>query len=298
MKTVDINRVGFAGIGLMGGPMAANLLETGREVLAWNRTPEKSRRLADDHGAKVATSPAELAECDVVVLMLLAADHVRGVLFGPDGVFSGSHAPRVVVNMSTVEIPAAEEIAARCAERGSAYLAAPVSGSTSFAREGKLTIIASGEEESFQAVRPLLDTLGQKVIYTGSGVDANLIKLAVNMVIGATNSALAEALALIAKGGVGESAYLEVLNQSVIASPWIAYKTKQLIEHDFTPGHTLRGLDKDYALMATTADAAEVPLPVTSFVHQQIRGAIGRGDGEADMTGLVKHAFLEAGLEP
>jgi 3-hydroxyisobutyrate dehydrogenase-like beta-hydroxyacid dehydrogenase len=278
--------------------MAANLLESGYDVLAWNRTLDKAKRLADDHGAKVAASPVDLAECDVVVLMLLAADHVRDVLFGPDGVLTGERVPRVVVNMSTVEVPAAEDIAARCAERGSIYLAAPVSGSTHFARAGKLTIIASGEQESFQAVRPLLETLGQRVIYTGGGVEAHLIKLAVNMVIGATNAALAEALALVVKGGVGESAYLEVLNESVIASPWIAYKTQQLIEHDYTPGHTLRGLDKDYRLMAATAEAAEVPLPVTSFVHQQIRAAIGWGDGEADMTGLVKRAFLDAGLKP
>lgn len=298
MKDSDVTRVGFAGIGLMGEPMAAHLLETGHQVLAWNRTREKAQRLADEHGAEVAPSPADLAGCDVVVVMLLAADHVRTALFGPDGVLSGDRTPRVVVNMSTVEVPAAQEIAAECERRGCAYLAAPVSGSTSYAREGKLTVIASGAQQPFETVQPLLSTMGKKVLYTGSGVEANLIKLAVNMVIGATNSALAEALALVAKGGVQESVYLDVLNQSVIASPWIEYKTKQLIDHDYTPGHTLRGLDKDYALMATTADAAGVPLPITSFVHQQIRSAIGHGDGETDMTGLVKHAFGAAGLRP
>lgn len=278
--------------------MAFRLLDTGHRVLAWNRTREKAQLLADDHGAEVAASPADLAQCDVVVVMVLAADHVRAALFGDDGILSGEKKPRIIVNMSTIEVPAAEDIAAECAKRGCEYLAAPVSGSTSYAREGQLTIIASGEQRSFDTVRPVLAAMGKKVLYTGEGVNANLIKLAVNMVIGATNSALAEALALVVKGGVDEATYLDVLNQSVIASPWIEYKTKQLAAHDYTPGHTLRGLDKDFALMATTADSTGVPLPVTSFVHQQIRGAIGRGDGDADMTALAKQAFLEAGLTP
>lgn len=298
MTDIDTTRIGFAGIGLMGLPMAARLLDTSHQVLAWNRTREKAQRLADEHGAEVAASPAELAACDIVVVMLLAADHVRAALFGDEGVLSGDRMPAMIVNMSTIEVPAAEEIAAECAKRGCGYLAAPVSGSTGYAREGQLTIIASGAQQSFETVRPLLAAMGKSVLYTGSGVTANLIKLAVNMIIGATNSALAEALAMVVKGGVEEATYLDVLNQSVIASPWIEYKTKQLVEHDYTPGHTLRGLDKDYALMATTADSSGVPLPVTSFVHQQIRSAIGRGDGEADMTGLVKHAFLAAGLKP
>lgn len=298
MTDIDTTRIGFAGTGLMGLPMAARLLDTGHQVLAWNRTQEKAQRLADEHGAEVAASPAELAACDVVVVMLLAADHVRAALFGDQGILSGDRTPRVIINMSTIEVPAAEEVAAECMNRGCAYLAAPVSGSTSYAREGQLTIVASGAQQSFDAVQPVLAAMGKAVLYTGSGVTANLIKLAINMVIGATNSALAEALALVVKGGVDEATYLDVLNQSVIASPWIEYKTKQLVEHDYTPGHTLRGLDKDYGLMAATADSSGVPLPITSFVHQQIRSAIGRGDGEADMTALVKHAFQAAGLKP
>lgn len=292
-----LDRVGLAGTGLMGGPMAARLLESGRQLVAWNRTEGKVDALVRDFGAEKATTPAELAGCDVVLVMLLAADHVRELLFGSEGVLSSDRAPRVVVNMSTIEVPAAEELRARCAERGVAYVAAPVSGSTGYAREGRLTIVLSGASQTVQALHPLLEQLGRRILVVGKGVEANLVKLAINMVIGATNSALSEALAMAVKGGVTETTYLEALNESVIASPWLEYKTKQLIEHDFAPAHTLHGLNKDYGLMAATATALGVPLPVTSLVHQQIRTSIGHGDGDADMTALVRQAFRAAGLE-
>jgi 3-hydroxyisobutyrate dehydrogenase-like beta-hydroxyacid dehydrogenase len=292
----DTRRVGFAGTGLMGQPMAARLLEHGHQIVAWNRTTEKVEVLVREHGAQRAATPAELADCDVVIVMLLAADHVRELLFGPDGVLSSDKVPRVVVNMSTIEVPAAEEIRSRCAARGVSYLAGPVSGSTVYAQEGRLTIVASGPPDTVEAVRPLLEVLGSRLLVVGEGVEANLVKLAINMVIGATNSALAEAMALIVRGGVSEPAYLEALDASVITSPWLQYKIKQLIEHDYTPGHTVRGLDKDYGLMAATAAALQVPLPVTSLVHQQIRTSIGHGDGDADMTALVRQAFRAAGL--
>jgi 3-hydroxyisobutyrate dehydrogenase len=288
--------VGFAGIGLMGAPMAGRLAPD-NELRVWNRTRDKADAFVAEHGGTAVAAPADLGQSDLVLLMLLDTPAVRRVLLdASDGLLQTDRRPRVVVNMSTIETPAAEEFREAAEQAGVAYVAAPVSGSTAFARDGQLTILASGEDQALDLAEPVLERLGRVVLRVGSGTEANLIKLCINLVIGATNAALLEALAMVAKGGVDEATYLEVLNESVISSAYIRYKTDQLIRHDFTPGHTLEGLDKDYRLMMATSEALAAPLPITSFVHQLIRAAVGHGDGKLDMTALLKQAYSAAGL--
>jgi 3-hydroxyisobutyrate dehydrogenase len=291
----ELPSVGFAGIGLMGTPMAVRLAPD-HQLRVWNRTPEKAEAFVADHGGTAVAAPADLAACEVVLLMLLDTPAVRRTLLDADGLLSANRHPKVVVNMSTIETPAAEEFREAVERAGIGYVAAPVSGSTAYARDGQLTILASGDEDALTLARPVLERLGRMVLRVGSGTEANLVKLCVNLVIGATNAALMEALAMAAKGGVDEGTYLEVLNESVIGSAYSRYKTDQLIQHNFTPGHTLGGLDKDYRLMMATSEALGAPLPITSFVHQMIRSSVGRGDGKLDMTALLKQAYAAAGL--
>lgn len=299
MTEVEIDEIGFAGIGLMGGPMSRRLAAT-HKLVAWNRTTGKANALAAEAPAgnvRVAATPKELAACDVVVLMLIDDAAAHDVLLGPDGVFASDDRPKIVVNMSTIGILAAESLRAACEERGVAYVSSPVSGSTAYAADGQLTIIVSGPPEAIEAVRPLLEEVGKQTLVVGTGTQANLAKLCVNLIIGATNQALAESLAMGLKGGITEETLLGVLESSVIVSPWLRYKVKQLIAHDFTPGHTIRGLDKDWWLMEEASRELQAPLPVTALVHQKIRAAVGHGHGELDMIAVLKDAYRAAGLE-
>jgi len=297
VSNLDLHCVGFAGIGIMGDPMVRRLLDQGRSLILWNRTEGKATAVADEYeGAEVATSPADLAARDVVILMMLDTPACERVLLSDDGVLQADKAPKVVVAMSTIDPSSSARLRDACRERGCEYIAAPVSGSTLFAREGKLTIIASGEPATFEAVLPLLEDMGQRVIQVGENVEGHLLKLAVTMVIGAYSSAMYEAITLCRKGGIGEAMYLNVLNESVIGTPYSRYKTPGLIAHDYTPGHTVSGLDKDYNLMKLTGKQLGVTMPLTALVHEQLRAGASRGDGDLDMTALLKQHLRDAGL--
>lgn len=289
-------RVGFAGLGVMGGPMALRLQGNGWPLMVWNRTITKANQLKEA-GAQVAGSLADLANCRVVVLMLFDAEAVRDVLIREGGLLRGETVPDVVVNMSTIDTVTAGEMSTACAAKGCEYLASPVSGSTQFAKEGKLTVIVSGPQAAFAKVEPILSVMGTRVLHIGEGVEANLAKLCINLVIGASSSALMEAIAMTSKGGIDRATYLSILNESVIGSAYSRYKTPHLVELDFTPAHSLNGLDKDYNLIEQTAEALGVTIPITAMVHQQIRAAMGRGEGELDMTGILKQYLRDAGLD-
>lgn len=134
------------------------------------------------------------------------------------------------------------------------------------------------------------------MLHVGEGVEAHVVKLAVNMVIGAYASAMYEALTLCLKDGVDESTYLGILNESVIGTPCSRYKAAGLVDHDYTPGHTISGLDKDFGLIELTAGSLGVATPITALVRQQIRAAVGRGEGALDMTALLEQCLRDAGL--
>ena len=297
MSSIDVSRIGFAGIGIMGAPMVRRLLDQGRSVVVWNRTAEKASDVAAGHdAAEVVSRPADVTKADVVILMLLDTAACERVLLAPDGLLQADRLPKVVVNMSTIDPLSSARLREACVGRGCDYVAAPVSGSTLFAREGMLTIIASGTSDAFESVRPILEDLGKRVLHVGEHVEGNLLKLAVTMVIGAYSSAMYEAMALCRKGGVDEATYLSILNESVIGTAYSRYKTPALIAHDYAPAHSVSGLAKDYDLMDLTAQWLNTPIPITAIVRQQLRAAVGRGDGALDMTALLDQYLRDAGL--
>jgi len=294
--SIDLSRIGFAGVGIMGGPMVERLLDQGRSVVVWNRTADKARAVADKHdAAEVVSRPADVARTDVVILMLLDTAACERALLAPDGVLQADRTPKVVINMSTIDPLSSARLRDACAGRGCDYVAAPVSGSTLFAREGKLTVMASGKADAFEAVRPLLEDLGQRVLYVGEAVEGHLLKLAVTMVIGAYSSAMYEAITLCRKGGVDVATYLNILNESVIGTAYSRYKTPALTAHNYAPAHSVSGLAKDYDLMDLTAQSLGTPIPITALVRQQLRAAVGRGDGALDMTVLLEQYLRDAG---
>src|SRR5690606_25205938 len=208
------HRLGWVGIGRMGYAMAERLAKAGCDITVWNRTRSKAEPLAKS-GAKIAGSLAELAACDVVFTMVSAGKDVKEVLFGPNGVLSQGKAPKILVDSTSISIEESAEIRERLAAAGVKLLAAPVSGNAKVIRAGKLTVVASGPKDAFDAVAPYLAAIGQGVSYVGEGELSRIAKICHSVMLGVVIQSLCEITVLAEKAGMKRHAFLDFLNKSV-----------------------------------------------------------------------------------
>jgi 3-hydroxyisobutyrate dehydrogenase-like beta-hydroxyacid dehydrogenase len=281
----------------MGLPLAARLLRGGCDVTVYNRTRAKAEPLAD-LGASLVDAPAALAGSDIVFVIVAGPDDLRSVLTGEAGLLSAAGAaPKVIVDCSTVSAEASAEVRAAAGERGTAFLAAPVSGNPNVARAGRLTFVVSGPREAFLEVQPYLELLGQGATYVGEGELARLVKIAHNLLLGSVIETVAEITVLAEKGGVPRASFLEFLNNSVMGSTFIRYKTPALVKLDWTPTFTPPLLAKDFDLGLEAAEALGVSLPICELVRAQVQQLIDRGYGESDFAALLELHADAAGLE-
>ncbi len=214
-------RVGFIGLGIMGKPMARNLMDAGYELTVYNRSPEKAEELGEG-GATVATSPKEVAQqSDITITMLPDSPDVRNVVVGEDGVLEGIREGSLVVDMSTISPVVTEELAAKVRERGASMLDAPVSGGDVGAIEGTLSIMVGGSEEDFERARPFFEVLGETVTHVGPSGAGQLVKACNQIVVALAIEAVSEALVLGSRGGVAPEKILEVLSGGLAANRMI-----------------------------------------------------------------------------
>jgi len=281
----------------MGEPIARRLLAAGHEVTVFNRTRAKCDRV-EAEGARVAASPTEIwSSADACITMVANDDALRGVALGEGGLISSSAGGRTLIDMSTVSVEISRELAARAAEAGVSYLRAPVTGNPSVVEAGNLGIMVSGSERVFRDFEPLLHDIGPSVFYLGPAEEARVMKLTLNLMVAGTTELLAEALVLGEASGLERAAMLEVMGGSAVGSPFVKYKTANLVADDYTTTFTVALMDKDLALALDIADAAGVPLPVTALVQQLYQACISSGLGELDLTALVPRLRREAGLD-
>jgi 3-hydroxyisobutyrate dehydrogenase-like beta-hydroxyacid dehydrogenase len=240
------SRVGFVGLGIMGGPMAENLLRAGFDVAVYTRTREKAERFAAEHGAGAAPTPAEAAEgADAFITMVPDAPEVEQVLFGPDGAAAALPDDALVIDMSTISPTASRAIAERLAPNP--FVEAPVSGSRPRAESGTLTIMGGGSEADFERARPLFDAMGERIVHVGPIGHGQLAKLLTNM-MGAVNAAvLAEAVHAARAAGLDKDAFMEVAEGSAGASAMLTLKGPPMFAESFEPalfklGHMLKDL--------------------------------------------------------
>src|ERR687895_2451311 len=230
-------KIGFIGLGIMGGPMAKNLMEAGYELVLFNRTREKAEELAGDGDAEVAANPREVAEkSDVIVTMLPDSPDVRDVVTGEDGVLEGISEGALLVDMSTISPVVTEELAERFRERGASMLDAPVSGGDVGAIEGTLSIMVGGSEEDFERARPLFEVMGNTVTHVGPTGTGQVTKAANQIVVALTIEAVSEALVLGPKGGVPPEKILEVLSGGLAGNKVMEVKREKFLSHKFDPG--------------------------------------------------------------
>ena len=294
---VEEQRIGWIGLGRMGVELATRLLSAGLDVAVWNRTPAKAEPLVA-LGARMVGSPAELADRDVVVTMVSDSEVFEQVTLGERGLLNGKGAaPGTVVDSSTVSLQSSERVRVEAAKRGSALVSAPVSGNPKVARAGRLSVVASGPEDAYRRVRPILELFGNNVAYVGEGERSRLVKICHNLVLGVTTQVLAETLVLAERGGISRSAYLDVINHSVMGSVFSRYKTPALVNLDYTPTFTSHLLRKDFELGLAAARELDVPVPVSALVHQLVV-ALSNGElADADFAALLEQQAQAAGMK-
>jgi len=290
------HRLGWVGTGRMGQAMAARL--AGRADLAvYNRTRSKAEALAE-LGATVVDRADELADRDIVFIMVGSSDDLLAVLNGPEGLLGmPGRAPRIIVDCSTVSAEASAAVRSHAAEAGAAFLAAPVSGNPSVVKSGKLSLAVSGPDGAYAEVLPYLELLGSRVTYVGDAEQARLVKICHNLFLGVVAQSLAEVTVLAQKGGVSRAAFLDFLNHSVLGSTFSRYKTPALVNLDFRPTFTSVLLRKDFDLGMAAGRELGVPMPVAALVHQLVQSLVGSGMGEVDFAALITLQGRNSGLE-
>jgi 3-hydroxyisobutyrate dehydrogenase len=289
--------VGWVGAGRMGAAMARRLARAGADVTVYNRTRAKAEALVPD-GARVADRIADLADRDVVFTMVSDSDDLTQVLTGEGGLLTRDDTrPAVVVDCSTVSEAASAAVREVAAARGTAFLAAPVSGNAKVVAAGQLSIVVSGPEAAYQRAAPLLDLIGRSVTYAGEGDAARLVKICHNLLLGVVTQSLAEITVLAEKGGVSRAALLEFINNSVMGSTFTRYKTPAFVKLDYTPTFTPVLLRKDFDLGLAAARELHVPMPVAALTQQLVEGTIGAGRAEEDFAVLLDQQAATAGLD-
>lgn len=280
--------IGFIGLGVMGDPMARNLVEAGHALVVHSRSPEPVEALADA-GAEVASSPREVAErADVVITMLPDSPAVEDVVLGEDGVLAGASEGDLLIDMSTIHPTVSVAVAKAAAERGVAALDAPVSGGDVGAQQGILSIMVGGEAADFERARPLFEVLGKTIVHVGEAGAGQVVKACNQVVVAVTIAAVSEALVLGSKAGVDPEQILDVLGGGLAANKVMEMRRRNFLEHDFTPGFRIDLHHKDLNIALESGDAYGVPLPVTGLVQQYMRALRAKGHGGDDHSGLLR----------
>jgi len=278
-----VMRVAWLGLGIMGSLQAAHLASAGHDLTVWNRTRSKAEAWAAEHGATVADTPEQAAaDAEVVFTMLVDGPQVASVLegIGREGL--------LVVDMSTIGAGAARSIGERLAQRGVAFMDAPVTGSAPKAADGTLTIMAGGRAEDYERVEPLLREMGELVLHVGPLGHGQAIKVINNSVAAANASAVGQALLAGAAAGVDLDALVAVMGAGSGASAMLALKAGPMRAHDYTTLFKLEHMLKDVRLCLAEAEAAGAPFPAAAAVRDVLAAAMGRGLGDADFAGLIE----------
>jgi len=286
-------RVAFLGLGIMGRPMAANLVKAGHEVTAWNRTPGKSV-----DGARMAATPAEaVSAADVVWICVSDTAAVDHVLFGDSGAESPLRAGMIVVDSSTIAPARTLEIVARLSEKGVEHIDAPVTGSKIGAESGQLIFIAGGEEATIAKVQPLFQAMGKLVKHMGGHAMGQAAKLAMNLQIAMIFEGFAEALALATKLGVEPAKLIDLIQSSMVRSGVIDYKAPFVLRGDYSPNFPLRLMHKDIHLTLDAAREARVKLPGLETVEEIYEVAHDEGHDDLDYAATLMLLSKWAGIE-
>ena len=285
-KSVD-QKVGFIGLGVMGKPMARNLLRAGMNVSVHNRSSQAVDELVAE-GARACRSPHEVGEVsDVIITMLPDSTQVQSVISGPLGVLDGAKPGALIIDMSTISPTDARALAGLARSRGVGFLDAPVSGGDVGAIEGTLSIMVGGTSGDFERARPLFEILGRTVLHVGESGAGQIVKACNQIVVALTIEAISEALVLGSKAGVSPELIVEALSGGLANSRVLELRGPNFLKHNFTPGGRVALHHKDLGIALTAARELGVTLPVTAIVDQLFQALEVKGHSSSDHSALL-----------
>lgn len=289
-------QLGFIGLGTMGLPMATNLVKAGHRVQTWNRSPEPVRKLAA-LGAEAAEAPAMAAQGVQVLVSILADDVSTRTVLLDGGVLAALGTGAIVVNMATVSVALAHEMAEKCAAKDLGYVAAPVLGRPTVAEAGELNILAAGARAAIDRAQPLFDVLGRKTWRFGEKPEAaNAIKLAANFMLACAIESMGEAAALVSAYGTPGGEFLEMVTSTFFPGPaYKGYGNAIATGHVEPAGFKLVLGLKDIRLALEAAEAASVPMPFASILKDNLLDNMAHGEGRLDWAALARVAERRAG---
>lgn len=279
---------GFVGLGIMGAPMARNLVRAGFDVTVWNRSSEKCAEL-EKAGAHVAKSPREVAERVDITFAMLADPHAaEQVALGHGGVLEGIRKGCGYVDMSTVDPGTSKRISEKLISAGARYLEAPVSGSKKPAEDGTLVILSAGDRTLHDEALPCFEKMGKKIVYLGETGNGAKMKLVVNMIMGTMITAFSEGLALAAKSGLSSQDLLEVLDAGAMSNPMFRMKGELMTKGEFSPAFPLKHMQKDLRLALQLGDDMKQPLMASAAANEVFKRAKEMGLSDDDFSAVVK----------
>ena len=279
--------VGFIGLGLMGRPMAANLLKAGYEVTVWNRTASRGDALVAQ-GAKRAAAPRDVAAASEVLFTIVSdPPALESVLWGDGGAFAGLRRGSVLVESSTVSPDLERRAAAAAAAQDCEFLEAPVTGGTWGAEKGELVFMVGGEAETLKRAEPMLGTLGKRWFHLGPVGAGQTVKLAMNLLLALQVEAFAEALALVTRAGIPGESLLEVMQSSMGRSGILDVKAPMMLKDEYKPSFPLRLMHKDMSLALDLANQLGVPLPAAAAAREILSATKGAATEDVDFSAIA-----------
>jgi 2-hydroxy-3-oxopropionate reductase len=290
-------KIGFIGLGIMGRPMARNLLKAGHKLVVYDLFPASIQELVAA-GAVAAVSAKEAAQrSDVIITMLPDGPDVEKAVLAKGGVLEGTRPGSVIVDMSSISPLVSQRVGKACVERGVDFLDAPVSGGEVKAIDGTLAIMVGGEKDVFEKVEAILKAMGSTVTLTGPMGSGNVTKLANQIIVACNIAAMGEALVLATRAGLDPEVVLNAIKGGLAGSTVLNLKAPMVIKRDFKPGFRIRLHQKDLRNALMAAEEMKVPLPLTSLVQGMIVSLMNEGKGDSDHSAIVMELERMAGVE-
>jgi 3-hydroxyisobutyrate dehydrogenase-like beta-hydroxyacid dehydrogenase len=291
-------QLGFLGLGIMGYPMAQQLLKAGHEVALWTHSAPKARELAKEGQGTACATPKEVAQrADYIFYCVGDSTMAKTVATGADGLLAGIRSGSITADCSTISPAVSREIHAAFSAKGANFLDAPCTGSKAGAENAKLTFMIGGDKAAFDRMTPYFEIMGKRLYHCGGpgmGLEA---KLTQNLILGNLMLAFAEGMVLAVKSGVAPELMLDILDNSAARSGLVSAKAPAILARNFTTNFSTKWLHKDIGLALDSAKAQGLPLPLTAITEQMLQAAIAKGWGDDDICSTIRLLEEWAGVE-